>query len=41
MMARRGILGLLTGGLVVGLAGCGFSASRYYQKMTVVVETAS
>jgi hypothetical protein len=40
MMARRGILGLLVGGVAAWLSGCGlFGGNTYRYKLTVEVET--
>ena len=41
MMARRGVIGLLAGGIAAFLGGCGIlgSKSSYRFKMTVEVDT--
>jgi hypothetical protein len=40
MMARRGVLGLLAGGAVASLGGCGlFGGSSYRYKITAEVDT--
>lgn len=39
MMARRGVLGLVAGGIALLLAGCGDPFPDYRYKMTIYVET--